>query len=169
MPAPIDHNRRQGAVEELMRRIPGFHGYLERTYRRESDALLRRHLAEQLERVQRRLQGVAREFADPSQTNSLPQLDQVREKLDKIVNRLRGPLRGYSGVFDLVRIDGSTLDSLYASDLSLADQAEAMVRRLERGGRAPPLTAAAMADMTALLEEAERACEKRDDILKRLV
>ncbi len=152
-----------------MRRIPGFHGYLERAYRRESDALLRRHLAEQLERAKQGLDVAARELADSAQIDSLPQLDRVRAKLDKIIGRLRGAMRGYSGVFDLVRIDESTLDSIYSFDMALTDKIEATVKRLSPGAGPQTPTAAGIAEMLAELDEIDKACDRRDDILKGLV
>ena len=34
MPNPLEHSEQRGAIEEVVRLIPGFHGYLERAYRR---------------------------------------------------------------------------------------------------------------------------------------
>lgn len=168
MPNPADDRGQPGAAEELMRRIPGFHGYLERAYRRESDTLLRTHLAERLEYARQELDGVPPALADSAQTDSPPQLARVGARLDAFISRLRCAMRGYSGVFDLVRIDDGTLDAIYRSDLSLSDRIETAVKRVSVRGAATP-TAAAVAEMLALLDEAEQACDKRDEILKGLM
>ncbi len=168
MPNPADDGRPSGAAEELMRRIPGFHGYLERAYRRESDALLRMHLAERLQCARNGLDEIPAAIAESSQTDSPTQLASAQARLDAFIARPRGPMRGFSGVFDLVRIDDGTLDAIYGSDLLLSDKIEAAVKRVNVRGAATP-TAAAVAEMLALLDEAERACEKRDEILKGLI
>lgn len=166
-PDPLQHSRERPAVEELVRRIPGFHGYLERAYRRESDALLRQHLAEQLEQGKRSLDDAARGLADSAQIDLLPQLDRVRARLDKSIGRLRGAMRGYSGVFDLVRIDESVLDAVYVHDMALADKIAAVVKRLEAGAR--QASAASVAEWLAELDAIDQTCDKRDEILKGLV
>lgn len=169
MTNPMEHSHQRGAIEELMRRIPGFHGYLERSYRRESDAMLRQHLASRLEHARRKLDELARRLADSAQIDSLPQIDRVRSRLDKVIGRLRGAMRGYSGVFDLVRIDEITLDSVYSFDMSLTEKVEATARRLESADGAAAPTAADVSEMLAQIDEIEQACDKRDDILKGLV
>lgn len=169
MPNPLEHRHERGAIEELVRRIPGFHGYLERSYRRESDALLRQHLAERLEQAKRSLDGAIRALADSAQLDLLPQFDRVRGRLDKVIGRLRGAMRGYSGVFDLVRIDEGVLDRIYAHDLALADKIEEIVKRFEAGARLATPTAASLSDMLEQFDEVDQACDKRDEVLKGLV
>ena len=41
MPQPKDHTQKRGVIETIGRHIPGFRGYLEREYRRDSDKLQR--------------------------------------------------------------------------------------------------------------------------------
>lgn len=166
---PLRYTRERPAAEELVRRIPGFHGYLERAYRRESDALLRQHLADRLEQGKRGIDEAARALADAAQLDLLPQLDRVRARLDKAIGRLRGAMRGYSGVFDLVRIDEAVLDAIYAHDMTLADKIDGLVKRLEAGARTSAPTAASVADLLAQLDAIDQACDKRDEILKGLV
>src|SRR5258708_13212146 len=48
MPEPRQHTENRGAIEEFLRRIPGFKGYLEKQYRRDTDALQRQWLAARL-------------------------------------------------------------------------------------------------------------------------
>jgi len=167
-PNPLKHSDERPAAEDLLRRIPGFHGYLERTYRRESDALLRQHLAEQLERGKRGVDDAARTLADSAQIDLLPQLDRLRARLDKAIGRLRGAMRGYSGVFDLVRIDETVLDAVYAHDLTLVDKVDSVGKRLGAAARETP-TAASIAETLAELDAIDQACDKRDEILKGLV
>src|SRR3990170_2263681 len=51
MSNPKDHSRDRNWLEELLRRVPGFRGYLEKEYRRESDKLQRDWMADCLQRA----------------------------------------------------------------------------------------------------------------------
>ena len=51
MPEPRQHAQSRGWIESILRRIPGFKGYLEKEYRRDSDALQRTWLADRLQRA----------------------------------------------------------------------------------------------------------------------
>src|SRR5258708_35582391 len=64
MPEPRQHTENRGAIEEFLRRIPGFKGYLEKQYRRDSDALQRQWLAARLVHVKHALDDVTRAPAD---------------------------------------------------------------------------------------------------------
>ncbi|MCA9155583.1 MAG: hypothetical protein KDA38_12380, partial [Planctomycetales bacterium] len=52
---PAAHRDRRNLVESVLNWIPGFHGYLQKEYRRESDYLARTWLADRLQRAKRPL------------------------------------------------------------------------------------------------------------------
>ena len=55
------------------------------------------------------LDDVNRALVDAGQIDVLPQFDRVRGRLDKLIGRIRGAMRGYSGWFDLVVGNGRAL------------------------------------------------------------
>jgi hypothetical protein len=126
MPEPKSHADKRPGLEELARHIPGFRGYLEKSYRRESDALTRTMLADRLDHAKRSLDAFGRKLVDAKRLSELTQLDRVRPALDRATGRIRGAMQGYSGVFDLVRIDERVLDRVYAHDLALIDEVDAI-------------------------------------------
>ena len=107
MPEPRQHTEHRNALESLLRHIPGFRGYLEKEYRRDSDALQRTWLSDRLQQAKRSLDTVSSQLADAGRLDLLTQYDRLRAKLDKLIARIRGAWQGYSGIFDLVRIDES--------------------------------------------------------------
>jgi hypothetical protein len=168
MPEPRDHAEARNAVEELLRRIPGFRGYLEKEYRRESDALERTWLADRLQRAKQAIDALTRPLAEAGQIDDLPQYDRLRGRLDKVISRIRGAVQGYSGVFDLVRIDEAALDRVYENDLALTESVQALAEGIEALPGKPADAAATLPELTRQIEEIERAWNVRDDILRGL-
>jgi len=161
MPDPRQHTQNRGTLESILRRIPGFRGYLEKEYRRDSDALQREWLADCLVRAKRGLDDHTRALADAGDIDSLPQWDRVRMRIDKVSARIRGAMRGYSGWFDLVQIDEAVLDRVYDYDAKLLDEVEQFGKGLEQlNSETKP------AELIARLEQLEQAWDGREDILK---
>ena len=74
MPEPREHTEQRNWIESILRHIPGFHGYLEKEYRREADELQREWLADRLQRSKRAVDNLARPLADAGQIDALPQI-----------------------------------------------------------------------------------------------
>lgn len=156
----------RGLLESTLRKIPGFRGYLEKEYRRESDQLHRSWLADRLTRSKRSLDEFSRGLADTGQIDALPAFDRLRGRLDKLIGRIRGGMQGYSGFFDLVQVDEALLDRVYQYDVSLMDKVEALAEGIEQlpvGGAGSPQSAA---DLLRQIEELEQAWDLRTDMLK---
>jgi hypothetical protein len=167
MPEPRDHMRDRNWLESILAKIPGFRGYLEKEDRRESDALQRQWLADRLQRAKRALDEHTRRLADEGQLGELPQYDRLRGRIDKLIGRVGGALQGYSGIFDLVRVDEDLLDRVYEHDVVFMERIENLATMVEKLKTAP--AAAGSAPVSALLaefNEVERGWDRREDLLK---
>ncbi len=131
MPDPKQHADQRGWIETILRYIPGFRGYLEKEYRRESDALARSHIATRLATSKRGVTQYQRELLDLGRLDDLTALERVVTSLDTLVNRIQGDVRGYSGFFDFVKIDEAVLDRIYEHDMQLISDVEALVKQTE--------------------------------------
>lgn len=168
MPEPKKHYQSRGIIESVLRYIPGFSGYLEKEYRRESDELQREWLADRLQRSKRGLDSYALQLAEAAKIDTLGHVDTLRARLDRLIGRIRGAMQGYSGFFDLVTIDESVLDDIYEHDVALmtevaqlSDDIEGLKGRTEEADQlVPPLL--------ARIESIEDAWDRREDILKGL-
>ena len=149
-----------------MRHLPGFRGYLEREYRRESDELQRNWLADRLQRSKRAIDELARQLADAAQVDLLPQIDRLRVRLDRLLGRVRGAMQGYSGFFDLVRIDVPLLDRVYEHDAALNEQVDAFAKAAEQLPGKQDQVPAAVADLLGQIDQIERQWDAREDMLK---
>ena len=168
MPEPRDHAEQRGFLESILRRIPGFRGYLEKQYRRESDDLQRDWLADRLGRSKRAIDELTRPLADAGQIDLLPQVDRLRGRLDKLIGRIRGAMQGYSGAFDLVQVGEDLLDRVYEHDVDLMDQVDALAESVEKLPGQPDQIATALPELFRQCDEIDRQWDVREDMLKGL-
>ena len=131
MPNPQQHAENRNWIESIMRWIPGFHGYLEREYRRESDLLMRTWLADRLDRAKPSIDQCMKNLTEQGKLDEIGPLEQVRTKIDTLVGRLRAAPAGYSGLFDYVRIDEKILDDVYQLDSDLVSSVERVSEQIE--------------------------------------
>jgi hypothetical protein len=166
MPQPKDHAAKRNFLETVLRYVPGFRGYLEREYRRESDELQRNWLADRLQRAKRSVDDLARQLADAAQVDALPQIDRLRARLDRLIGRIRGAMQGYSGFFDLVRIDVPLLDRVYEHDAALNEQVDAFAQAASQLPGKPDQASTAITELLGRIDELERHWDAREDTLK---
>jgi hypothetical protein len=168
VPEPRQHAQSRGWIESLLRRVPGFKGYLEKEYRRDSDALQRSWLADRLQRSKPALDAYGRALVDAKKLDVLAQLDHLKARLDKTISRLRGGMQGYSGFFDLVQVNESLLDRVYEQDVKTMDAVELLAAAIEKLSAATADTPAPIAALNDQLGQVEQAIDHRQDILKGL-
>jgi len=132
VPEPRQHTEHRNALETVLRHIPGFRGYLEKEYRRDSDALQRTWLTDRLQQSKRSLDTLSSQLADAGRLDLLTQYDRLRAKLDRLIARIRGAWQGYSGIFDLVPVDEGRLDRVYEHDVSLMQLVEEFLESIKR-------------------------------------
>lgn len=168
MHQPKDHTVDRNFIETVLRHIPGFRGYLEKEYRRESDELQREWLADRLQRSKRSVDELARQLVDAADVDSLPLIDRLRVRLDRLLGRIRGAMQGYSGFFDLVRIDEPLLEDVYAHDASLDELVDGFTQSAEQLTGKRDQVQAAVDELLGRIEEIERRWDQREDMLKGL-
>jgi hypothetical protein len=164
MPEPIKHTEKRNFVESILRHIPGFRGYLEKEYRRDADALQRQWLIDRLNRAKRAVDHFARPLADAGKIDLLPEVDRVRGRLDTIIARIDGAMRGYSGFFDLVRVDEALLDRVYQHDLQVMQDVELLGATIEQLPDCED-PAAKLAELHTGLDSLNVNWDRRADIL----
>ena len=109
-------------IERLAHAIPGFRGYKAKEERRETDKLLRDHLAKQLDRLRGRLDPIIRDLTKSGGLAVVGDIDRVKSSLDRLAGRIRHASYGYSGWFDAVKVHEAELDQMYEFDAGLVDR-----------------------------------------------
>lgn len=162
---PFEHTKNRNWVETILRYIPGFRGYLEKEYRRESDNLQREWLASRLDRAKRAIDNLMGLLAEGGHIDQLSKLDQVRARIDHVLARVRGAMEGYSGFFDLVRVDEALLDRVYEYDVSLAEKVEDLASAVEGLPKCPSDLSCAIDEVVESLEEFHKLWDMREELL----
>jgi hypothetical protein len=143
-------------LERLVRFVPGIPGYQDRETARATDKQVRMRLVGELQRLIQGLEEDKERVAGSGDLSSLPRLDRLAGRLERLGRTVEFAARGYSGLFDLHTVDGDTLAQLYAFDLGLFDALSAVRAKAEA-------VRAALPDPEALRTAAEHMRAALDD------
>jgi hypothetical protein len=142
-------NDQRNWFERLSGKIPGYSGYVDKERRRDTDKRQRELLADRVRGLKAPLNEVMRELSTGGRLFEIGPVDHLTKKLDRVENRIRYASYGYSGFFDVVKIQQTQLDAIYQFDLSLVEQVDALEAKVNElksnAGTADGLKAAAAA------------------------
>ena len=163
---PARHADDRNFLESILRYIPGFRGYLEEEYRRESDFLLRQWLADQLQHGKRGLDEYLQSLVAAMKLDDLPAFERVRAKLDGVIGAIRSAERGYSPLFGFVQIRSEQLDQVYLADQGLIDLVHQLAGQLEKLGAADATPSKLAVQLIQSIEALGSQFRRRAEILK---
>jgi len=168
VPDPKKHADSRNIIESIARWIPGFSGYLEKEYRRESDALARKWLADRLDKAKPALDQLMEARAAAGELDGLDLVEKLRSKIDHLVGRFRSAPQGYSGFFDFVRIRKDALDDVYATDAALFSVVDGLAKSIESMKSESEPLAQMIQRVTESLEDVSSKFDRRGEILSGL-
>lgn len=158
-------------LENLLDKLPGLKGYMEKGERRNADQLLRQTLANRLEEsrlafstVHQEISGdiiMAIDFAEP--------LGRIDTLFNGLIGKIKDAPSGYAGFFDAVKVKEDDLARIYAFDESMlghVDQIEASTAVLSKAARDNGDMDGAVKELTAVLREANNTYARRDEVIK---
>lgn len=111
-----------GAVERLLKGLPGISGYYEKEMRRDADKRLREQVAQALEQCKAELMDVQNQLLRGGGLLHMDDVDQAIVKLQILIDRVKTASYGYAGLFDTVRIKEEQLDALHRFDAAMAGE-----------------------------------------------
>jgi hypothetical protein len=117
--------------KKILGKIPGFSGYVERQSRRDSDKLLRETVASRFEEQWQRISSIQRDFINQGEISYLDDLESAAIQLRTFADRVRRATRGYSGLFDAVKINEAELAKLYQYDAAMLELADEVGRAID--------------------------------------
>jgi len=117
--------------KKIVSKIPGFGGYVERQKRRDADKLLRDTIANRIEEQWQRVSGLQREFINAGDIAYVDDLEAAAIKMRTFADRIRRAPRGYSGLFDAVKINEEELSQIYQYDASMLDLVDETSRAID--------------------------------------
>jgi hypothetical protein len=117
--------------KRIASKIPGFGGYIERQKRRDSDKLLRETIADRFDQQYQRISSLQRDLISEGEIGYVDELEASAIKLRTFSDRVRRATRGYSGLFDAVKINEEELALLYQYDTQMLDLVDEVSRAID--------------------------------------
>lgn len=147
-----DVKNEMGAIEALLKGLPGIRDYVDNELRRSADKRLREQIATRLTIQKQELLSVQKVLLRDGGLERLGEIDALVQRLQTVADRIQTASYGYSGLFSDVRIREEELDALLNFDRKLAEH----VVQIER-------TVAVLADRD---EQFEQAVQSLSDAIR---
>lgn len=154
----------------LLSKIPGLDGYMERSRRREADQLLRETIVARLEEARLHLGQVQEKLGRDmvAAMDHAEPLGQVDTRLMGLIGKIRDAPQGYAGFFDAVKVKEEDLARLYVFDeqfLTKTDQIALNVVSLEKTVDEGGDVGAAIRELDDAVREANATFAERNETL----
>jgi len=113
--------------ERIAAELPGFRGYKEKEIRRETDKLIRNHLYRKLREATDSVKDVFRELSERRVQEVLTDMDRLVMKFDRVAEKINHASYGYTGFFNVVKVEEDKLDEMIEFDSNLTDRVQKIV------------------------------------------
>ena len=148
--------------------IPGFKGYIERQNRRDADKLLRDTVARRFDEQWKRTSQIQVDMVSNGMIQYVDDMERAALQLRTFIDKISTAPRGYSGLFDAVKINEEELQSIYQYDAAFFDLAEQVGRALDNveaslGDEAA--LPAAIRNVTSLARTAVETYNRRSEVV----
>ena len=153
--------------KKIASKIPGFKGYIERQNRRDSDKLIRDTIYRRFRELEGRVSDLQVEFINQGEIKYTNDLEKAALRLRTFADRVRTAPRGYSSLFEAVKINEAELAKLYEYDATLLDKADDVGRAIDNiqasvGTDGLP---AAIRNLQTLSKECIKAYDRRQEVV----
>jgi heme oxygenase len=158
----------QDPLRKLASYIPGFGGYVQRENRRDADKLLRETVARRFEEQWKRVSALQSDLVSNGMISYVDDAEKAAIKLRTFIDKISTAPRGYSGLFDAVKINEKELEAIYQFDAAffdLAEQVSGAVDNLERSLSDETALPAAIRNVVALARLAVETYDKRTEVI----
>lgn len=155
----------------LLSKIPGLSGYMERSRRREADQLLRKTIADRLESTRLQFGSISEELSRDiiKAIDHAEPMGRVDTRLMGLIGKVKDAPQGYAGFFDAIKVKEEDLARIYAFDenmLNHADQIAASTAVLEKAVMDDGDIAGAIRALDNEVKEANTTFDGRDEVIK---
>ena len=148
-------------------KIPGFSGYIDRQERRNSDKLLRDTISHRVMQQHKRISDLQTDFISEGEISYLDDLEKSALRLQTFADRVRTASRGYSSLFEAVKIDEDALTKILAYDdalLEMTDGVSTAIDHVQASVGTDGLKAA-IRNLQTVAQDCIDAFNKRDEIV----
>jgi hypothetical protein len=153
--------------KRIASKIPGFKGYVERQNRRDSDKLIRDTIYNRFRELEGRVSELQVEFINQGEISYTDDLEKAAIRLRTFADRVRTAPRGYSSLFEAVKINEAELAKLYEYDATLLDKSEEVGRAIDnvQASIGTDGLAAAIRNLQTIAKQCIDAYNRRDEVV----
>lgn len=153
--------------KKILNFIPGFKGYIERQKRRDADKLLRDTIANRVEEKWARISTLQRDFISRGEIALVDDLEAAAIKLRTFADRIRRAPRGYSSLFEAVKINEEELTRLYQYDASMLELTDSVGRAIDNieASIGTDGLAAAIRNLVNITQQCIDVYDRRDEVV----
>lgn len=154
--------------KKLASYIPGFSGYVERQNRRDADKILRDTVARRFSEHWTRASNLQVEMVSSGMIKYVDDMEKAAIALRTFIDKITTAPRGYSGLFDAVKINEKELEAIYQFDLAffdLGDQVGNGLNIVEASMGDEEALPAAIRNLTTLARLAVETYERRSEVV----
>lgn len=158
-----------GAIEALIKGLPGVKDYVDKELRRDADKRVRTVLANRLDEQKQALYAIQQKLGKSGGLAHVTGVDSVIQKLQTLSDRIKTASYGYAGLFDPVRVRADELDALHRFDVALAArtvEVEQGVKELNQAVDADSDISAATQKLADLLVELNMLFNRRSEAVE---
>ncbi len=158
-------------TERIVAALPGFRGYKEKELRRESDKLIRNHIYLRLSEARRDLKAAFQKLSDSKMQEVLTDMDRFIMRFDRVAQKINHASYGYTGFFNIVKVEESKLDKMIDYDNGLIGHVEKIVAEADSFKKEVTKqkfekTRDHLDNLEETLESLEEAFDERDEVIK---
>ena len=155
----------------LLSKIPGISGYMEKGRRREADQILRDTIASRLEQSRLKLGNVTQDLSRDivAAMDHAEPLGRVDTKLAGLIGKIKAAPQGYAGFFDANKVKEDDLARIYSFDnemLTFADEIDSAIDALSKAVVDGGDISGSMRALDGLLNQAIESFSTRDEVIK---
>lgn len=154
--------------KKLVSFIPGFQGYIERQNRRDADKLLRETVARRFEEHWSRASNLQVELVNNGMIKYVDDMEKAVLSLRTFIDKISKAARGYSGMFDAVKINEKELEAIYQYDAAffdLSDQVKSGLDNVEASLNDETALPAAIRNIITLARTAVENFDRRSEVV----
>jgi hypothetical protein len=140
---------------------------VERQNRRDSDKLIRDTIYNRFRELEGRVSELQVEFINQGEISSTDDLEKAAIRLRTFADRIRTAPRGYSSLFEAVKINEAELAKLYEYDATLLDKSEEVGRAIDnvQASIGTDGLAAAIRNLQTISKQCITAYNRRDEVV----
>ena len=148
-------------------KIPGFSGYIDRQERRNSDKILRDTIAKNVMVQHKRISELQTDLISEGEISYLDDMEKAALRLQTFADRIRTATRGYSSVFEAVKINEEELAKLLQYDNALLDMVDGVSTAVDhvRASIGSDGMRSAVRNLQTVSQDCIDAYNKRDEIV----